>query len=91
MIQDILETRATTHGDFEDNATVSQLIKDAMHSSRNWGKLSAVQREGLEQIATKISRLLSGDHTYLDNPVDIQGFARLIQIHMEKLHYDDNA
>ena len=36
------------------------------------------QREGLEMIAHKISRILNGDPNYDDSWVDIAGYAQLV-------------
>lgn len=44
-----------------------------------WVDLPATHKEGLEMIAHKIARLLNGDPLYVDNLVDIQGYAKLIE------------
>lgn len=79
--------REKTHGDFRLNAIISQTIKGAFASMyqvspetmvyTSWAKLPVVQREALDQIALKISRILSGGHMHKDNWVDIAGYAHL--------------
>lgn len=74
----ILAGRHAIHGDFSDDATASQSIKAAIRAGKNWAALSDPQMEALEQIATKIGRIMSGDPNYKDHWVDIQGYARLV-------------
>lgn len=75
---EILIDRAKIHGDFGENARLSQIIKELMHQTKGWKSLSMTQREALEMIACKISRLLSGDPHYADHWNDIAGYALLI-------------
>lgn len=74
----IIVERSRTHGRFEDNATVSQRIKEAMRCSPHWALLSVSQRESLELIATKIGRITSGNPNEPDHWDDIGGYAELI-------------
>lgn len=73
----ILANRQKTHGNFLENANLSQSIKDVMRSSINWEKLTDMQKESLEMIALKISRILSGDKDFRDHWDDVVGYARL--------------
>ena len=90
MIDNRLEIcveREKTHGDFRLNAIISQTIKGAFVSpyqispataaETSWTKLPVTQREALDQIALKISRILSGGYMHKDNWVDIAGYAHL--------------
>ena len=79
----ILEERAKRYGSFETHAAISQALKRAMQSSPNWSKLTDVQKEGLEMVQHKVARMLNGDPSYLDNIVDIVGYATLIKNAME--------
>ena len=45
----------------------------------NWDTLQGYQKQALDTIADKISRILTGDPTYLDNWHDIQGYAKLVE------------
>ena len=74
----VLAERGAIHGDFSDDAVASQSIKAAIRAGKNWGSLSDPQMEALEQIATKIGRILSGDPNHKDHWLDIQGYARLV-------------
>jgi len=75
--QRILRERGKTHGNFADNAALSQQLKSAMSSSKNWSALNTAQREALELVAVKISRILGGDKNYCDHWTDVAGYAEL--------------
>jgi hypothetical protein len=67
--------RTKTHGKFYDNALISQGIKLVMRSHFGWNKLNSEQREALEYIAGKISRIIAGDPNFKDHWDDIIGYA----------------
>jgi len=77
QIDDILEEREKTHGDFGHVALISQKLKVAM-ASAECDTLSVVQAEALEMIAMKIARILAGDSNTKDHWEDIGGYARLV-------------
>jgi Domain of unknown function (DUF6378) len=76
-IEAILTERRQTHGSFDQNAGLSQGLKALMRSSPGWPTMSDVQREALDCIALKLSRILSGQADYRDHWDDIAGYARL--------------
>jgi recombinational DNA repair protein RecT len=82
-IEDILQQRRATHGDFKDHAQVTQEIKRAMARSRNREKLTCWQREALEMEAHKIGRILSGDPNHKDHWDDMAGYAKLVADRVE--------
>jgi len=67
-------------------ALVAQNIKAAMRHSTNWAKLPADQRESLEMVASKISRILNGDPTYIDSWADCIGYFQLVVERLERCH-----
>lgn len=77
----LLTVRQTTHGDFEANAVISQKLKELtrLHSV---GYRDPVQREALDMIALKLSRILSGDGKFRDHWDDIAGYATLVSKHL---------
>lgn len=77
-IDAILKERGARYGDFEQQFTFAQNIKGLLSSKKGWDKLSPAQKETLEMIATKISRILNGDPKYPDNWDDIAGYAKLV-------------
>lgn len=81
-IAETLKERGERYGTFLDNALLAQELKAVMHSAPNWHGLMADQKEGLEIIASKIARALTGDPSYADNFHDIAGYAALIDARM---------
>jgi hypothetical protein len=78
-IDDTIAARHARYGTFFDNASAGQLIKFAFRSGRNWNKLENDQKEALEQIASKIGRILTGDYNHIDSWHDITGYAKLVE------------
>jgi hypothetical protein len=76
-INNILQERGERYGPFETTALISQQLKMMMQESPKWNRLTSVQRESLEMIQHKIARMLNGDPDYIDNWVDIVGYATL--------------
>lgn len=81
-VDQILGERGNRYGTFESNAKTCQLLKNVLHSQGGWYRLSYVQREAVEMMMHKISRLVNGDATYLDTVVDIAGYNQLMLEHM---------
>ena len=77
-VENTLNERQKTHGDFHDNAKCSQDLK-AVFRSYGFDSLASPMREALDQIALKISRILTGDCNHLDNWHDIAGYATLVE------------
>lgn len=77
-MDNILDARQKTHGDFYDVAAMSQGLKDAMRRGKNWTLLDDTERETLEMIASKIGRILSGNPHEIDHWRDCSGYATLI-------------
>lgn len=87
-VDDILDERGDRYGTFESNAKTCQLLKNVLHAQDGWYRLSYVQREAVEMIMHKISRLVNGDGTYLDTVVDISGYNQLMLDHMRGKNED---
>ena len=73
----LLVTRQSTHGDFAQNARISQRLKDIMVSEKDFNLLADVHREALDMIALKLSRILSGQANYADHWRDLSGYSLL--------------
>lgn len=76
--EEILAERQTTHGEFKDNARMSQNIKRLMEGTKNWQSLEDFQKESLHMIAHKIGRILEGNPHFKDHWDDIAGYAKLV-------------
>lgn len=74
-----LTERRKIHGDFANDAQISQRLKSVMRDTVNWDDLIDMQHEALEHIATRIARILSGAPNHPDHWHDIQGFAHLVE------------
>lgn len=77
-----IKERYTTHGDFENNAEISQALKSIFRKSQRY---DAVFQEALDMIAMKLSRILSGNELYFDHWKDIAGYAYLAEGHCLRL------
>jgi hypothetical protein len=84
-IDDILEQRQNSYGNFADRAEITQNIKTAMRNGQNYQYLSAEKKESLEMIAAKIGRILNGDSDHYDSWKDIEGYARLVSDELKPL------
>lgn len=73
----LLQARGQTHGKFEMNAYYSQVIKGIVHAAEPWAGMPAAQKEAMEMIILKMSRILSGQTKYKDHWDDIAGYAKL--------------
>lgn len=82
QVDAVLAERGERYGHFGDVACTAQSLKNLMRTSPGWTRLSASQREGLDMIQCKIARMLHGDPSYLDNIVDICGYAELVHAAM---------
>ena len=81
-VKDTLAERRNMHGDFQLGSAVAQSIKDALDCHQD--KFSPAQRESLDQIATKMARIVCGDPNIIDHWLDIEGYARLVRNILEK-------
>ena len=78
MIEDVLTERGNRYGSFIDNARTTHFLKEQVRSSPAWPKMYADQREALDMICHKISRIVNGDPDYADSWIDIAGYATLV-------------
>ncbi|BCD59597.1 MULTISPECIES: DUF6378 domain-containing protein [unclassified Nitratiruptor] len=85
MIEQILQERQKTHGDFKEQAEISQILKDQIALTEGYKRmLNSTQREALQMIAHKIARILAGDPNEVDHWRDIAGYATLVVKELEK-------
>jgi hypothetical protein len=76
-VEDIINERQKTHGDFKAHAGLSQSLKMACESHSGYRELSPVQREAINMILHKIARAIVGNANHVDHWDDIQGYAKL--------------
>jgi hypothetical protein len=75
----LLEERQVTHGSFEDNAIISQAMKASFRSCPGWNRLKDIEKESMDMIALKFSRILSGRSLSRQHWEDIVGYAKLVE------------
>jgi len=78
-IEEVLEERETTYGGFAMNSIISQGLKGHLHMGTNWDTMPCQQKEALEMIAHKMSRIVNGNSGYIDSWIDIIGYASLVE------------
>jgi hypothetical protein len=85
-VTEILAERQGTHGDFHENAKCSQELKSIVYEygTNNPDLFSSVQREALDNICQKMSRIITGNPNHIDSWVDIAGYATLAAKDIER-------
>jgi hypothetical protein len=73
----LLDERGRTHGQFADNARVGQHLRAYWRAQPSWASMPEIQREALDHIAGKLSRIFSGQATWRDHFLDVAGYAML--------------
>jgi hypothetical protein len=73
----VIAERQKTHGDFRQLAAIAQDLRLTLRCSPGWEDLSATQREALDSITVKLSRIVCGDAAHADHWLDIAGYAAL--------------
>jgi hypothetical protein len=69
-----------------DNAKASQQFKEYLQLIPGYYDMEVDQREALEMICHKMSRIVYGDPNYADSWVDIAGYAKLVS---DRLEHDE--
>lgn len=76
-LDDTIRSEEQTNGKFEHVADLAQALKFAMRRGQNWDKLHMASKEALENAATYIATILSGDHTDGDHWNDLAATIRM--------------
>lgn len=74
----LLETRGSTHGDYNETARLAQMFKCVLRSAKNWEDIPDDRKESLDLITLKIARILSGNPDFAEHWDDIIGYASLV-------------
>lgn len=81
MIDKILDERGARYGKFVDVAKATDDIQTAVWEQASLGKLDSIEPDqsvAIDMICHKLARIVVGDADYLDNWVDIAGYAQLV-------------
>lgn len=82
-IKDVIAQRQNVHGDWADNARLSQAFKAIIRyelqqrAARGQPPLTDMMVDSLEMIVHKIGRILSGDAAEPDHWLDLEGYPRI--------------
>ena len=82
-IDDTLNERHKTHGDYHEQAELSCALRDLFQTAGKWRTLTRVEKDAALMIAVKLSRALTGNPHEADHWKDIQGYARLVEKDLE--------
>lgn len=85
-LEQILEERGKKYGAFKTQAKISQALKEVMeqHLRDNNISIEPYQKEALNMIFHKISRIINGNPRYIDSWRDVAGYAQLVVKELEK-------
>lgn len=79
----ILKSHESTHGHFPTQGGFSQRLKAQCRMTPNWGNMQDYQKEALEMVLHKVSRILFGDADEVDHWDDIAGYSKLVSNELE--------
>lgn len=88
-LKNTLAARGKDYGSFQDKAIFIQNAKYMMRSTPMWDFMDDDQREALEMIQHKISRILFGNPSVADTWHDVAGYAKLVEDRLNGV--DSNA
>lgn len=91
MVQEVLDEREKTHGDYIKVANLTRSLMANMEYSKNWDELYPFQQESLHMIAVKIARILEGNSEELDSPLDIAGYAMLMFQNLKRIRSNEEV
>ena len=74
----VLSERGNEYGKFIDNSRIAQELKSVYADHFRLKQFEADQREAIDMICTKLSRIINGNSDNVDSWVDIAGYATLV-------------
>lgn len=81
MIEKILDERGARYGKFVDVAKATSDIQEALYDNFTLEKLHTLPHDmslAIDMICHKLARIAVGDQNYVDNWIDIAGYAQLV-------------
>lgn len=75
-IDAVLNGRKSTYGEYGEVSSLSQQLQQLLGVHKRV-LYSHAQREALQMIASKLSRIVNGDPNHRDSWIDIAGYAKL--------------
>lgn len=86
-MKDVTETlglRENRYGEYANVSATSQTLKETLRLGASWGIMEPYMQESLDLICNKLARIVNGDPFYDDSWHDIGGYAKLVEIEIEK-------
>jgi len=84
-VNETLDLRGKEYGKFSSHAKISQNLKlSLMQDCSPDARFTNSMAEAIDMIFHKIARIMNGNPEYIDNWHDIQGYARLVEIELQK-------
>jgi hypothetical protein len=77
-LSETLKARGEQYGSFYSQSAIAQTLKRGPRACPNWPKLASDQREAIDHIMVKLSRILNGNPDHHDSWHDIAGYAQLV-------------
>ena len=87
QVENVIISRQKIHGDFADNARLTQTLKRLVYDEPGSNQLDDTQAQALELILLKLSRIISGNPDEPDHWCDIAGYAALVMNHVQRKNY----
>ena len=78
-----LTERGKRYGNYLKQTAISNKIKEAMQENPAYWSMETDQKDALEMIAVKISRIINGTPDHTDNWLDVAGYATLVADRLE--------
>lgn len=75
-LEDVLEERGKKHGDYREQFSMARSLKSVFATMTAQQNMTEVQKEVLDMVAVKVSRIATGDNMEPDHWLDISGYAR---------------
>jgi hypothetical protein len=85
-VDTVLNERGSRYGKFVDVSKATQDIQEALYDNIHIEKLTSLPPDmciALDMICHKLARIAVGDANYVDNWVDIAGYAKLVADRLE--------
>ncbi len=79
-----LDQREGRYGSYVRVAATAQELKEILRRGHSWGIMEAYMQESLDLIANKLARIVNGDPFYDDSWHDVGGYAKLVEIELNK-------
>ena len=75
--EEILKERGSVYGPFDELSEISQGIEHLIIGGSKRDKFTAVQREAIKMVSSKLARLACGDPNHLDSWLDASNYLKL--------------